>query len=358
MDKGLRKLFIYDQSGNLIEEADEDGQINSDYVYLENIPIAKIDEWWEGMILPEAPTGLVVTPGDSQLTVSWASNTDTDTDTGIDGYKVYYGTQSGNYTNSVDVGDTTSYTITGLTNGTTYYVSVTAYADLKETYFYHVDYLGTPILMTDKNGKVVWEKESLPFGEEYFLGGSITNNIGFPGQYYDIETGLYQNWHRDYNPEIGRYVEKDRIGAKGGINQFTYTKNNPINWVDPRGLDRLNFNGSTLSWINDQGQTVSTYSALSGPYGMGRLPAGNYTGQNLRRRTISAMTCSGGNGWSLDLVPNFQTCRTLLRIHPDGGVHGTEGCIGVSCDSADQLYNDLYDYFGAGYTSIPVEVKY
>ncbi|MBI4689515.1 MAG: hypothetical protein HY754_04505 [Nitrospirae bacterium] len=41
-----------------------------------------LDEWWEGMILPDAPTGLVVTPGDTQLTVSWDSNTDTVTDTG------------------------------------------------------------------------------------------------------------------------------------------------------------------------------------------------------------------------------------------------------------------------------------
>jgi len=59
-----------------------------------------------------------------------------------DGYKVYWGTELRNYTNSVDVGKTTSYTITGLTNGISYYIAVKEYVDLRETYYYHTDHLG------------------------------------------------------------------------------------------------------------------------------------------------------------------------------------------------------------------------
>lgn len=44
----------------------------------------------------------------------------------ITGYKVCYGTASGNYTTSVDVGNVTTYTVTGLSGGTTYYFAVTA----------------------------------------------------------------------------------------------------------------------------------------------------------------------------------------------------------------------------------------
>jgi len=78
-------------------------------------------------------------------------------------------------------------------------------------YYYHNDHLGTPMLMTDGSGNIVWEGEFLPFGEEFSITGTITNNLRFPGQYYDSETGLHQNWHRDYKPEVGRYLEADPI---------------------------------------------------------------------------------------------------------------------------------------------------
>ncbi|MDF5946520.1 RHS repeat-associated core domain-containing protein [Pseudomonas aeruginosa] len=35
----------------------------------------------------------------------------------------------------------------------------------------------------------------------------------FPGQFYDAESGLHYNYFRDYDPETGRYVESDPIGA-------------------------------------------------------------------------------------------------------------------------------------------------
>jgi len=222
--------YIYDQSGNLIEEADENGEVISDYIYLGSTPIAKGDEWWEGMPTPQAPTGVTVTPGNNQLTVSWNANQEP-----VDGYKVYWGTESRNYTQSVDVGKTTSYTITGLTNGISYYIAVKAYVDLKETFYYHTDHLGTPIMMTDKNQGVVWNGEFLPFGEAFSITGTVTNNLRFPGQYFDEETGLHYNWHRDYKPHIGRYLQADPVGFNGGSNLYVYANNNPLVYFDQEG---------------------------------------------------------------------------------------------------------------------------
>lgn len=56
------------------------------------------------------------------VTLSWDPNTEPD----LAGYKVYYGTSSHNYTETIDVGNTTTYQITGLSEGT-YYFAVTAY---------------------------------------------------------------------------------------------------------------------------------------------------------------------------------------------------------------------------------------
>jgi len=57
-----------------------------------------------------------------------------------------------------------------------------------------------------------------------------------PGQYLDEETGLYQNYFRDYDPEIGRYIESDPVGLNGGVNTYGYVGGNPVNAVDPLGL--------------------------------------------------------------------------------------------------------------------------
>ena len=81
--------------------------------------------------------------------------------------------------------------------------------------------------------------------------------------------------------------------------------------------------------------------------------------ENLRRRTNKAMVCEDGNGWSLDLNPKFKTDRDLLRIHPDGNVPGTEGCIGPDCRHQQQVYDALRDYFSdKNNKQIPVIVVY
>jgi len=91
-----------------------------------------------------------------------------------------------------------------------------------QLYFVHTDHLGTPQVVTDKNQNVVWKGEYTPFGEVKEVVNTLGQNVRFPGQYYDAETGLYYNYFRDYDPSIGRYIESDPIGLMGGLNTYTY----------------------------------------------------------------------------------------------------------------------------------------
>ena len=64
-------------------------------------------------------------------------------------------------------------------------------------------------------------------------------NLRFPGQYYDVETGLHYNYFRTYDPSTGKYLESDPIGLLGGLNTYGYVGGNPIGYVDPFGLKRV-----------------------------------------------------------------------------------------------------------------------
>ncbi len=63
-----------------------------------------------------------------------------------------------------------------------------------------------------------------------------------------LEAKLVYNYFRDYDPELGRYIQSDPIGLAGGINTYGYVLGNPINFVDPIGL---------LAWRGTQTTTAA-----------------------------------------------------------------------------------------------------
>jgi RHS repeat-associated protein len=103
---------------------------------------------------------------------------------------------------------------------------------------YHTDILGTPQELVDGVDGIIWSASYDVYGQ---ISDSQVdkreNRLRFPGQYEDVETGLFYNFHRYYDPDAGRYINKDPIGLRGGLNHYVYAKN-PINWVDPLGLNR------------------------------------------------------------------------------------------------------------------------
>ena len=91
-------------------------------------------------------------------------------------------------------------------------------------------------MITVETQTVVWKPDYEPFGKTTIPTELITNNLRFPGQYFDQETNLHYNIMRDYDPLTGRYIESDPIGLKGGMNTISYVENNPIRYKDTLGL--------------------------------------------------------------------------------------------------------------------------
>jgi len=125
--------------------------------------------------------------------------------------------------------------------------------DGDEYYFYHNDQIGTPQKLTNIGGAVVWTALYTSFGDAIIEKQIIVNNLRFPGQYFDQETGLHYNNLRNYDPTIGRYIETDPIGLNGGINTYLYANSNPLRFVDPLGLKVIGSYGSRPTLSSDGG---------------------------------------------------------------------------------------------------------
>ena len=131
-----------------------------------------------------------------------------------------------------------------------------AMTDAADTYWYVNNHIGYPKFLVDETETVVWTAAAQVFGSAVTVDEdpdgdqqNVVNNVRFPGQYFDEETGLHYNQFRYYDPDTGRYLREDpfdllRLTARldplliriGLTNQYVYTWNNPINWFDSTGL--------------------------------------------------------------------------------------------------------------------------
>lgn len=88
----------------------------------------------------------------------------------------------------------------------------------------------------DQQGTKTWQAQLDSYGQVRAGKGKPQDcPFRYQGQYEDVETGLYYNRFRYYDPEAGQYVSQDPIGLKGGIKLYSYVSN-PGAWVDVFGL--------------------------------------------------------------------------------------------------------------------------
>lgn len=117
------------------------------------------------------------------------------------------------------------------------------------------DPLGSPSIVTGKNGEVLSRRDFLPFGEEiaaseanrkavfgYAQGNANTTRQSFTGYEKDTETDLEFAENRYYSNKLGRFTSVDPLMASASVfdaqswNRYAYVRNNPLNLTDPLGL--------------------------------------------------------------------------------------------------------------------------
>jgi RHS repeat-associated protein len=132
------------------------------------------------------------------------------------------------------------------------------------TQFFLYEHPGKSVsLLTDKNQKIL---ENYSYGAFGVKNGGRETPYGYAGEEYDEETGLIYLRARYYDPELGRFISPDSIlgvlGDPQTLNAYVYVKNNPINYIDPSGLQGLKVPITIFS--NPPGAQTPTGTSLTG----------------------------------------------------------------------------------------------
>jgi RHS repeat-associated protein len=194
-------------------------------------------------------------------------------------------------------------------------------------YYVSADNLGSPRSIVRASDNVeLWRWDSDPFGVLQPTNpnpgsGTLTYDLRFPGQVFDVETQMASNGMRDYVPGTGRYLEPDPIGLSGGLSRYDYVGGSPANYKDSNGLL------ASISPATDGGRsyldspyTFNSYS--SGISSWSQLSPGNKFGLIILGGAAIGM--AAGGVLAVGAVASEAEASGLLAslIYPDAAYNG------------------------------------
>lgn len=137
-------------------------------------------------------------------------------------------------------------------------------------YVPHYDAYGNVLRYTDAAGNVVAEYTYNAFGGTISSSGILADvfHIRYSTKYLDAESDLYYYAYRFYSPVLRRWLTRDPIEEKGGVNLYCFCRNNTLNAFDPLGQDRymttFSFNPNKDQW--HVGVAVDTWECQNGEW--------------------------------------------------------------------------------------------
>jgi len=105
--------------------------------------------------------------------------------------------------------------------------------------YLHNDNLGTLRVTTDAAGQPTPRRIFSAFGEPIASAGDRYGYVGTFGYQFHSGFAFLHVGARYYDPSTGRFLQRDPIGIRGGINRYTHVRNHPTVSVDPQGLIEL-----------------------------------------------------------------------------------------------------------------------
>jgi RHS repeat-associated protein len=126
----------------------------------------------------------------------------------------------------------------------TVYTNSGGTTSVSSVYYAIKDHLNSVLALTDSSGQIVEQYRYDAWGRTTVFDGNgnplalsaVGNRYLWQGREYSWKTGLYNFRARWADPVTGRWLSNDPIGISGGLNQYVFCANNPVNFRDPTGL--------------------------------------------------------------------------------------------------------------------------